>query len=210
MLIVCPACVSSYKVEPAAMAEAGAVLRCAHCRRPLAVATPAGVPPLGASGPATRAPDAAHDGSALRGMAAAVLLLATMSGALFWRDPIARAVPGAAGLYRLAGLPEGGGTPTVSDLRTVLTPDGLEVAGTLANPHRTRVALPRLHLTLRDGADDALASWSAPPPKASLAPGETVAFTSHLDKPPAQAHDLAVSFAADRVAVSDGAARDAR
>ena len=199
MLIVCPACVSSYKVEPAALAQAGGTLRCAHCRRPLQVATPAGVPPSALPDATMPTFKARRGGSALGGTAAILLLLATASAALFWREPIARAVPGAAGVYRLAGVAAGGAIPTVSDLKTVLTPDGLEVAGTLANPHRTRLALPRLHLTLRDEADGTLARWSAPPPKASLAPGETVSFTSHLDKPPPLAHDLAVSFAADRV-----------
>ena len=204
MLIVCPACVSSYKVEPTAMAGAGTPLRCAHCRQLLKAPVPAAVPPLGLASPTMPTSEPDQEGSALRGIAAVCLALVTMSGALFWREPIARAVPGAAGLYRIAGLRPDSAQPVVSDLKTVLTPDGLKIEGTLANPSSTRVVLPRLHLTLRDAADDTLASWSAAPPKASLAPGETVTFSSHLDKPPPAGHDLAVSFSADRVAVSDG------
>lgn len=208
MLIVCPSCVSSYKVEPAALAGAGAAPRCAHCRQPLRPAAPADVPPLGLTAASLAA---SEEGSALRGIAGACAILVAVSGALLWHGPIARTVPGAAALYRLAGLPDPAPPlPVVGDLKSVMTPEGLAVEGTLTNPRHTRMPLPRLRLTLRDEADAPLASWMALPPKASLAPGETITFTSHLDKPPAAGHDLAVSFAGTRVAVSDGVVRDAR
>ena len=33
MLIVCPACVSTYRIDPAVLGEARSTVRCAHCRR---------------------------------------------------------------------------------------------------------------------------------------------------------------------------------
>ncbi len=199
MLIVCPACVSSYKVEPAALAHA-TELRCAHCRRPLQSTVPSGLQP-----PGLRVSSSVdRERSALPGIAALCASLAVISGMLFWREPIAHAVPGAASLYRLAGLPCAAAGPVVTDVKTVLTSEGLTVEGTLVNPPRSRMTLPRLDLTIRDSADDILARWSVAAPKPSLRPGETVTSTSHLDKPPPDGHDLAVSFAADRVAMSAG------
>ncbi|MDX7953939.1 hypothetical protein P7D22_22555, partial [Lichenihabitans sp. Uapishka_5] len=150
------------------------------------------------------------EGSALAGIGLALGVLVGLSGLLGWRGPIARHVPGAAALYRAAGLTTEPASLVVSGLTSERTPDGLAVEGKLTNPNPSRMAVPRLRLAIRDAGSATLTSWTAEAPKRSLAPGETVTFTSRLDKPPAEGHDLSVSFAAERVAVSDAGVRDAR
>lgn len=204
MLVVCPDCVSSYRVDPAILAGPGRASHCAQCRRQLR-ADAAELPAVRSAPP--------RDPSAWRGVLAGAAILLAVSAALAWRGPIARTIPGAADLYRATGLVVPVDAPVVSDLATAWEDDRLTVVGTLANPGAVKLNLRAIRITVRDAAAEPLTSWISPVPKAVLAPGETVRFTSSLDKPPQGGHDLAVGlvadgvgFQADRVALTESAA----
>lgn len=148
--------------------------------------------------------------SALPGVVAGALALAVVSATIAWRDPIVAAVPGIAGLYGFAGPAAGPSVPVIAHLSSAWDQGGLRVAGTLTNAGRARIALPPLRIAVRDDAAETLYSWTAPAPQAGLGPGESVAFSSRLDKPVAKGRDVAVGFVLDPTGQPEGAGKEAR
>jgi hypothetical protein len=56
------------------------------------------------------------------------------------------------------------------------------------------VSVPRLRFTLRNAAGAELLSWTAPPDRPALGPGETLPFRSRLASPPADGYDVSLRF----------------
>jgi predicted Zn finger-like uncharacterized protein len=124
--------------------------------------------------------------------------LAAIFAIVAWRTDIVRAMPQTASLFRAIGLPVNLRGLVFSDIALSKdTSDGttvLIVDGTIENDTRSVVVVPRLRFALRDRALAELVSWTAPPEKSSLAPGETLPFRSRLASPPADGNDVQVRF----------------
>lgn len=187
MLVVCSDCVSSYRIDRAALAGTGAT-HCAHCRQILRAPSPPHIPD---------APVFEQERSVVPFFLIGLVALAATSCLLFCRGSIAAAVPAVAVLEGAIGAGPGPSVPSVTQLAAARERDGLTVTGTLANSGRGKLGLSGLRITVRNSAAEALTSWTSPAPKADLGPGESVSFASRLDKLPPQAHDLTVGFASD-------------
>jgi len=124
--------------------------------------------------------------------------LAAILAILAWRTEVVRAMPQTASLFRAIGLPVNLRGLVFSDIRISKDAhDGVTVLivdGTIGNDTRSVVGVPRLRFALRDTALGELVSWTAPPEKGSLGPGETLAFRSRLALPPADGNDVVVRF----------------
>jgi predicted Zn finger-like uncharacterized protein len=124
--------------------------------------------------------------------------LAAIVAIAAWRAEIVHVLPQTASLFSAVGLPVNLRGLAFDDVRTSTdTRDGvtvLIVEGGIGNTTRSVVAVPRLRFALRNAARVELISWTAPPGKAALGPGETLAFRSRLAAPPADGHDVVVRF----------------
>ncbi len=204
MLIVCPSCASEYTIDPAKLGAEGRTLRCAICRDTWfvtsdgAVATePQAMPALPEAPAATVLPSARTERP---------------------RKPAARhwaKLAVAAGLA-LAIIPIGAfgirtGRETLTHLAAPLPPalvfrdvtsqlveaDGarlLVVEGSIANGGAEPARLHPLEFLVRNGNEQVLATWTAPPPQPTLAAGETTRFTTRLASPPADGRQVRVHF----------------
>ncbi|WP_095012586.1 MJ0042-type zinc finger domain-containing protein [Tsuneonella mangrovi] len=79
--------------------------------------------------------------------------------------------------------------PASKQERRVL-PNGTEffgASGTVKNIGRTTVSVPSILIVLRDARDRIVYSWEVPPPKKSLAPGESVAINEAVTDIPKSA-----------------------
>jgi hypothetical protein len=70
----------------------------------------------------------------------------------------------------------------------------LVVEGNVFNDTRKAADVPRLKFVVRNAAREEIYSWTAVPARASLLPGEAVAFRSRLASPPTEARDLIIRF----------------
>jgi hypothetical protein len=70
----------------------------------------------------------------------------------------------------------------------------LVLDGTLANVTQRVVRLPKLRFSLRDHRGKEVYDWTEAPPKASLAPSESLPFQSRLVSPPARGKEIVVGF----------------
>lgn len=223
MLIVCPSCLSAYRMP--SRARDAAAMRCAQCSKvfeavPLPSLQPhgSGSQEVMAALPGTRA-DPLPRSSRVRPLpdpdettrfriaptaVAAVVLLAAGMGGIAWRTPLAAAVPATAPLFAAIGLPVTGSL-SIGPVVTALADDGptrvLTLSGTIRNTNKHGADVPNIRIVVRDEAEQSVYSWVAPGPQPRLGPGEAVEFHSRLVSPPVNGHDLVVSFA-DR---ADGA-----
>jgi predicted Zn finger-like uncharacterized protein len=218
MLIVCPSCASEYTVDPAKLGADGRTVRCAICRDTWFVRSSpeAGLEPEPAQadlpdepgvGPiplqSAAAPEAAAASSRSRGrtrparlaglLTLAVVGLATLtigSGSGFLdriEQVLAKAAP------RREVRPAFGALS--SDL---IDRDGtmiLVVRGEIANPTRQEIALADLEILVRNGDEHVLTTFTEPPPRPTLGPGEAVSFRAELVSPPPDARQVRVQFA---------------
>jgi predicted Zn finger-like uncharacterized protein len=124
--------------------------------------------------------------------------LAAIFAILLWRTEIVRAMPQTASLFRAIGLPINLRGLELTDISVSKEEhDGvivLIVDGTIENNNRSVIGVPRLRFALRSAALAELVSWTAPPDKGSLGPGEKLAFRSRLASPPADGNDILVRF----------------
>ena len=70
----------------------------------------------------------------------------------------------------------------------------LLVQGRIVSAARRVVDVPRLRFAVRNGSGNEIYSWTAPPGRSLLAPGETLAFQSRLASPPPETRDVLVRF----------------
>lgn len=224
MLIRCPTCASAYDLAPELL-PAGRTLRCAHCRDAWVHTVGAAEAPAGRSWPdgpeivteahffrqgdVPAAPPAAprarvpHFWPRPSAGAAAGLVLAMLLGsswaAVAGRARLVAAFPPSEAVFAVLGLPVNlrgltlvavRSTVEAADSRAVLT-----LQGRITNLRAASTAVPALRIAVRDKARRELYHWTMAAPKAQLTAGETVLFQSRLAFPPADGHDLAVSFA---------------
>jgi hypothetical protein len=132
------------------------------------------------------------------------LQLAAVAAALIARAEVVRAMPEAASLFRMIGLPVNLRGLVFARLETRIgRQDGvavLIVEGRIASESGSAVAVPPLRFALRDAAGSELYAWTARPDAATLGPGESLPFQARVAAPPPGGNDVLVRF----VLASDG------
>jgi predicted Zn finger-like uncharacterized protein len=115
-----------------------------------------------------------------------------------WRNDVVRVLPQTASFYAMLGLPVNlrglaldGVTTTTEQHEGVPI---LVVEGNVVNNTHKIVDVPRLKFVVRNAANEEVYSWTAVAPRATLPPGEAVAFRSRLASPPTDGHDVLVRF----------------
>ncbi len=119
-----------------------------------------------------------------------------------WRDEFVRVMPQTASFYALLGLNvnlrgmsfDGVGTSVEQNQGAPV----LVVEGNIVNASGKLEDVPRLKFAVRNASGQEVYSWTAAPPRQTLAPGEAVAFHSRLASPPVEAHDVLVRFVTRR------------
>jgi predicted Zn finger-like uncharacterized protein len=123
-----------------------------------------------------------------------------------WRSDFVRVFPQTASFYATLGLPVNLRGVILNDIATSTEQrDGvpiLVVEGNVVNDTRRIVDVPRLKFIVRNTANEEIYSWTAVPPRATLPPGETVAFRSRLASPPPDGRDVLVRFVTRRDIIS--------
>ena len=126
------------------------------------------------------------------------LLSALLLGALNWRAAVVRHFPQTASLFATIGLPVNlrglyfenvRSSAEVHDGVTVLV-----VEGTIVNLTTRTLEVPRLRLSLRNGAGHEVYAWTALPPKGTLSSGNGLPFRARLASPPPEGRDVIVRF----------------
>jgi len=170
--------------------DAAPVLRGAQRARPM---------PPGSNLPALRPPPRRRAGAAA--WLALVLAVAAGFAALFvFRQQFVAVWPPASQLYRLAGLTvEAPGLGL--DIRDVKFERQAEagqpvllVTGQVVNVSASAKPTPRLRVAIGDEARKELVHWTVPLARESLGAGESMAFSTRLPNPPANARSLSVTF----------------
>jgi len=115
-----------------------------------------------------------------------------------WRNDVVRILPQTASFYAMLGLPVNlRGLAFDSVTTTTEQHEGvpiLVVEGSVVNNTRKIVDVPRLKFVVRNSANEEVYSWTAVAPRATLPPGEAVAFRSRLASPPTDGRDVLVRF----------------
>jgi predicted Zn finger-like uncharacterized protein len=115
-----------------------------------------------------------------------------------WRDEFVRIMPQTASFYSMLGLNVNLRGLSFDSVNTSTEQhEGvpiLVVEGSIVNESRKVVDVPRLKFAVRNASGQEVYSWTAVAPRASLPPGESVAFRSRLASPPVEAHDVLVRF----------------
>jgi predicted Zn finger-like uncharacterized protein len=130
------------------------------------------------------------------GLALTGLALALLAVAIGARDPIMRTWPFSIPLYRGMRLADAAGAGLTVTVDPARTPDSLVVNGKITNTASTARDIPRLRVALRDGSNAEVASQVIDPPRNSLAPGATTAFSTVFKHPDSAATRVAVTFTA--------------
>lgn len=124
------------------------------------------------------------------------------------RSGVVSALPRTASLFSAVGLPVNRRGLEIRDVVAFQNPAGedrpgeLVVEGDVVGVGRSARAMPPLKVTVSDAAGKLLKTFSAPPPRASLGPGEAARFRARLSDPPEQGRVVALRFAD---AAADGA-----
>jgi hypothetical protein len=120
-----------------------------------------------------------------------VILLLCLAGGAALHGPIGRAVAEAAGLApKFDGFAFRG---MRSETRPMRDGTALMVEGELVNMTGTVAPLPAIRLSLRDGRTEVY-GWSVELTRASLAPGEAIAFRSLVPAPAGTTGDVVASL----------------
>jgi hypothetical protein len=135
----------------------------------------------------------------LSNLQSAILALIIVNAILVgWRNDVVRILPQTASFYsmlglsvNLRGLALDGVTTTTEQHEGVPI---LVVEGSVVNDTRKIVDVPRLKFVVRNSANEEVYSWTAVAPRATLSPGEAVAFRSRLASPPLDGRDVLVRF----------------
>lgn len=126
-------------------------------------------------------------------------LLAVLALGYGLRVEIVRAVPDLAGVYAALGMTINVVGLDFSGLSTLIRADDggdvLRVEASIFSVETREVAVPPILISLFDAEGRALYAWSVAPPTATLAPGESLAFSAELARPPAGAMRATLSFA---------------
>jgi hypothetical protein len=116
------------------------------------------------------------------------------------RKTVVNVVPAVAPLFEAIGLPVNLRGLDIRAVKSSILEEGdkrvLAIEGEIVNMRETIVAVPALHLGIRNDTAREIYTWTAPPPKARLEVGESVAFRARLAAPPGAAREVAIRFAA--------------
>jgi predicted Zn finger-like uncharacterized protein len=135
----------------------------------------------------------------LTNLQSGILVLLIVNAILVgWRNDVVRILPQSASFYAMLGLPVNlRGLAFDSVTTTTEQHEGvpiLVVEGSVVNDTRKIVDVPRLKFVVRNSANEEVYSWTAVAPRATLPPGEAVAFRSRLASPPTDGRDVLVRF----------------
>jgi predicted Zn finger-like uncharacterized protein len=208
MIVSCPACSTRYLVEPMSLGPKGRQVRCAKCGHRWQQRPPADMPLQVDLPPPDNFPVPQRLHPASRGgwglglpMLILVLLLLGLGAGYFFRDRVIQHWPQTAHIYELIGLPgrTAGAGLEVSNVnfhrRDAKGQTVLEVQGRISNKTEQEMMVPSLNVTLRDGSDRPLYSWTFNMDQASIRAGETIEFMTRTQNPPAEASRISVTFA---------------
>jgi hypothetical protein len=114
------------------------------------------------------------------------------------RSEVVRFMPQTASLFAAIGLPVNLRQLTFENVKISKEEnDGvsvLVVEGSIVSGASKAVEVPRLRFAVRNVSGQEIYSWTAPPSRSVLDPGETLPFRSRLASPPADASDVVVRF----------------
>ncbi len=132
-------------------------------------------------------------------VAGVAAILVFIAGAAFlFRESVVRAMPASAKLFAAIGYPvnlRGLEFQNITFERGF--EDGLPVLaifGEVVNITEKRIDLPKIRFALRDSSEQEIYYWSGAIGQETLAPGQTVTFTTRLASPPMTAQNIMVRF----------------
>jgi hypothetical protein len=121
-----------------------------------------------------------------------------MVGLLGWRTNVVMASPQLASLYAMIGLPVNLRGLVFDDVKTSQEMhDGvavLVIEGAIANVARTALDVPRLRFAMVNSGGNEVYTWTALPPRSTLANGDKLPFRTLLASPPADGREVVVRF----------------
>jgi len=130
---------------------------------------------------------------------AVVLVLFAFNVALVGaRSEVVRYLPQTASLFAAIGLPVNLRNLKFENVRISKEGDAgtamLIVEGTIVSTGGKSTEVPRLRFAARNAAGQEVYSWTEPPSRSILGPGESLGFSSRIASPPDDASDVMVRF----------------
>lgn len=130
---------------------------------------------------------------------AIILVLIAFNVALLGaRKDVVRYLPQTASLFAAIGLPVNLRNLKFENVRiSKETQDGINnliVEGAIVSEAGKPVEVPRLRFAARNSTGQEVYTWTMPPPRSILGPGERLEFRSQIPAPPADASDVMVRF----------------
>jgi hypothetical protein len=130
---------------------------------------------------------------------AIILVLVACNVALLGaRKDVVRYFPQTASLFAAIGLPVNLRNLKFENVRISKEAEdsinNLIVEGAIVSEAGKPVEVPRLRFAARNSTGQEVYTWTMPPPRSILAPGERLEFRSQIPAPPADASDVMVRF----------------
>ena len=130
---------------------------------------------------------------------AIILVLVAFNVALIGaRNDVVRYLPQTASLFAAIGLPVNLRGLKFENVKiSKETQDGnsiLIVQGAIVSEAGKAIEVPRLRFAARNAGGQEVYTWTMPPPRSILGPGERLEFRSQIPAPPADASDVMVRF----------------
>ncbi len=215
MILTCPNCGTRFRIDPAALAPGGKMVRCSQCGHrwfaepprtepvaagpvPEPVAEPIPEPPA-VEAIAARAPRA-PSGASMVGWLLLLLVVLLLVGLVVGRNEIVAAFPQAATVYARLGLPVT--LPIGLEFRNLSSRRELEdgsvvlvVEGEIHNLAGADRLVPPVRVSLVDGSGRELDFGLFDPPQRALPAGGMTRFEARLLDPPEAAETFVVTFA---------------
>jgi predicted Zn finger-like uncharacterized protein len=143
-------------------------------------------------------PPKRQGGSALVWVVAAAVVVGLVGGLLVFRSEVARLAPATRGVYAKVGLPANPLGLVIEGVRADAAFQGgrpmLAVTGQIRNVRTSSATAPRVRVSLLDKAGKPLAAKVAQPIDGRVPAGQVRHFAIAIVDPPANVHDLQVTF----------------
>jgi predicted Zn finger-like uncharacterized protein len=127
-----------------------------------------------------------------------LMLAAIIVGLLGWRTNVVMVSPQMASLYAMIGVPVNLRGFAFEDVKTAQEMhEGvpvLVIEGAIANIARTSLEVPRLRFAMVNSGGNEVYTWTALPPRSTLASGEKLPFRSRLASPPPDGREVVIRF----------------